>query len=207
MSAAAARAQEVADARLRLADEFEGAVRCVSQTVVSAATELSASAASPAGSVALAVREAGDAREAVGRLERSSQQVQQVVTPVSQVAGQTRLLALDATTEAARAGAAGRGFAVVAPEVEQLADQTSGATDEVTAQVGAVQEVATTSTSVMSRLGDTVREMDSTVEGVSVAVDGGAPCGVVADGAQGLSQLAEVLRSEVARSLAVLREG
>ena len=207
MAAAAARAEEVAAARLQLADEFEGTVMSVSQTVAAAATELSASAASLSGSVALAVREADDARQAVGRLERSSQQIQQVVTLISQVAGQTRLLALNATIEAARAGSAGRGFAVVASEVKQLADQTFGATDEVTAQVGEVQAVAATSTSVMSRISETVREMDSMVEGVSVAVDGGSPSGAVEDGAQGLSQLAEVLRSEVAHFLAVLRAG
>ncbi|WP_299033714.1 methyl-accepting chemotaxis protein [uncultured Pseudokineococcus sp.] len=207
MASAAARATEVADARLRLADEFESTVMTVSQTVAAAATELSASAASLSGSVALAVREADDAREAVGRLERSSQQIRQVVTLISQVSGQTRLLALNATIEAARAGAAGRGFAVVASEVKQLADQTFGATDEVTAQVGDVQEVASTSTSVMSRISQTVREMDSMVEGVSVAVDGGGEHGGAADGAPGLAQLAEVLRAEVARFLAVLREG
>ena len=43
----------------------------------------------------------------MGRLERSSQQTRQAVTLISQVAGQTRLLALDATTGAARAGARG----------------------------------------------------------------------------------------------------
>lgn len=58
----------------------------------------------------------------------------------------------------------------------------------------------------MSRISGTVGEMDATVEGVAAAVDGGGQ-GAVADGAEGLSQLAQVLRAEVARLLAVLREG
>lgn len=67
-------------------------------------------------------------------LRSYSEEVNQLNSSVNAIAGQTSLLALNASIEAARAGEHGRGFAVVASEVSKL----SGETNQVSMQIESV---------------------------------------------------------------------
>ncbi|HEX7884111.1 MAG TPA: methyl-accepting chemotaxis protein, partial [Afipia sp.] len=147
-------------------------------TVAAAAEELSSSVAE----IARQVNQSNEiASKAVGDAERTNATVQvlssgaekigEVVQLIHSIAAQTNLLALNATIEAARAGEAGRGFAVVASEVKALANQTAKATEEISAQVAAMQ--ATTSDAVTSIGGitETIARMSEITMNISSAVE------------------------------------
>ncbi|MDR1885925.1 MAG: methyl-accepting chemotaxis protein, partial [Synergistaceae bacterium] len=87
--------------------------------------------------VALVGDEARNSREqmervvdAMGKISATSQQIENVIKSIEQIASQTNLLALNASIEAARAGEAGRGFAVVAGEIGKLASQCAEAAND-----------------------------------------------------------------------------
>jgi methyl-accepting chemotaxis protein len=115
-------------------------------TVAAATEELSSSVAEIGRQVTQSTKIAGEAVSEATRtnatvqgLSAAAQKIGDVVKLISDIASQTNLLALNATIEAARAGDAGKGFAVVASEVKSLANQTAKATEEIAAQVAAMQ--------------------------------------------------------------------
>ncbi len=147
-------------------------------TVASAAEELSHSVEEIGQQVAHSARIARQAVEQAGRtngsvrsLQEAAQKIGEIGDFISGIAGPTNLLALNATNEAARAGEAGKGFAVVASEVKSLANQTAKATEQIAAQIAAIQSATGDTVGAIDTIGKTIAEIDEIAAAIAAAVE------------------------------------
>jgi methyl-accepting chemotaxis protein len=148
------------------------------QTVAAATEELTASVeeigrqVSDAAKIARqASQDAASTNDKVGELAQSAEKIGNVVQLINAIAGQTNLLALNATIEAARAGDAGKGFAVVASEVKALANQTAKATEEIGAQVKAIQASTSEAVTAIQGIGETIEKINNISSAIATAVE------------------------------------
>jgi methyl-accepting chemotaxis protein len=147
------------------------------QTVASAAEELATSIVSitqemnrSAAKTNQAVKVARRTDTIVQTLARGAENIGQVIGLISQIAGQTKLLALNASIEAARAGEAGQGFAVVAAEVKVLAQQTARATAEINGQICEIQQATQQAVAAVHDISAIMEEVSASAGTMATAI-------------------------------------
>jgi len=77
----------------------------------------------------------GQSREKIDAMVTASEGIGSIVQLIHSISEQTRMLAMNATIEAVRAGEAGVGFNVIAHEVKELAARTASATVDISAAI------------------------------------------------------------------------
>jgi methyl-accepting chemotaxis protein len=170
-------AQENA-AKAAQAAEASGATTGDAQAIAAAAEELTASVseiqrqAQRSNEItARAVEQASVTSSSVAELTSAAQKIGDIIHLINDIASQTNLLALNATIEAARAGEAGKGFAVVAGEVKSLAGQTAKATEEISAQINAIQSATGKSADAIRTISDIIGEISGIAQEISSSVE------------------------------------
>lgn len=141
-------AQEITDVESRVANLGEAIDQVTEKTLEAARATQSAREASEEG-----VRVVSQTNEKMGQIRanmqevlksvkhlgETSQEIGAIVNTIDQITDRTQVLAVNASLEAAKAGAAGAGFQIIAGEVNRLAEQSAEALKTITALVQRVQ--------------------------------------------------------------------
>jgi methyl-accepting chemotaxis protein len=176
-----ARAQEVAGASQRTVEVSRAGRLAVEETI---------------GSMAQIKARVEGIAENILALSEQTQQIDEIITTVNDIAAQSNILALNASVEAARAGEYGKGFAVVAVEVRNLAEQSRQATAQVKAILSDI--LRATNATVMATEEGTKR-VDEGVELAARAQDAIGELGaVIEESAQAATQMVAGGRQQAA---------
>ncbi|MEZ4647564.1 MAG: methyl-accepting chemotaxis protein [Candidatus Eisenbacteria bacterium] len=129
------------------------------------ATALEAKGEAEAGS-----QDASKMRHSLGELREASNEMAEIIRTIESVAFQTKLLALNAGVEAARAGDAGKGFAVVAEEVGTLAQKTAEAASKTDERIRRSMEMTKTGAGAADQVSEGLERIQDRVQGATELV-------------------------------------
>jgi methyl-accepting chemotaxis protein len=133
--------------------------------------------------------------DTIQRLDQSIGEIGTILTVIGDVAGRTRLLALNAAIIASQAGEHGKGFQVVADEIKALATRTATSTQEI---AGVVQRIQTDARSAVSSMELGIKSVD---EAASLGREATAVLGEIrrsaAEASGMVSQIADATGAQV----------
>jgi methyl-accepting chemotaxis protein len=100
----------------------------------------------------------------IEKVQTSAQDISGIITIINGLAGQTKLLALNASIEAARAGDAGQGFSVVAKEVGILAQKSADAVRQTTQLIANSIDTAQESTQIANKTSGSFKSIRKSID-------------------------------------------
>jgi methyl-accepting chemotaxis protein len=105
--------------------------------------------------------------ESMSRINKSSDQMKNIINIINDISKKTNLLSLNASIEAARAGDAGRGFAVVADEIAKLATLTSQSIKNIDELIRASNEEVTNGNTIILGTVDIIKSIINGINGIN----------------------------------------